>query len=270
MSQWYTPSTAPRSFTTGPVVPAVMARISVLADDVSLSNPSLVEGFPGVGLVGKIAADHLAEEFEMTHYGNVYCDALPKVAVYQENDAELQPPVRLYADEDRDLLVLQSDVPVQPAAASELADCLDGWFDENGVTPIYLSGIPTEKSDDAPSLYGLGVAGGVDLVADVGIVAPSETGLVSGPTGVLLNTAVEDGRTAVGLVVESDPRFPDPEAARVLIKEGIEPLTDVEVPVDDLVDRAEQIREAKERLAKRMQEASEEESTQARPIGMYQ
>ncbi|QCC47408.1 proteasome assembly chaperone family protein [Halobellus limi] len=247
-----------------------MARISVLADDVSLSNPSLVEGFPGVGLVGKIAADHLAEEFEMTHYGNVHCDSLPKVAVYQENDTELQPPVRLYADEERDLLVLQSDVPVQPQAAAELADCLAGWFDDHGVTPIYLSGIPREKSTGVPSLYGLGVGAGVDLVADVGIAAPSETGLVSGPTGVLLNAAVEADRTAVGLVVESDPRFPDPEAARILIKEGIEPLTDVEVPVEDLVDRAEQIREAKERLAKRMQEASEEESTQARPIGMYQ
>jgi len=247
-----------------------MARISVLADDVSLSNPSLVEGFPGVGLVGKIAADHLVEEFEMTHYGNVHCDSLPKVAVYQENDTELQPPVRLYADEERDLLVLQSDVPVQPKAASELADCLAGWFDDNAVTPIYLSGIPTEKSEDAPSLYGLGVSGGVDLVADVGIDAPGETGLVSGPTGVLLNAAVEADRTAVGLVVESDPRFPDPEAARVLIKQGIEPLADVEVSVDDLVDHAEQIRQAKERLAKRMQEASEEESTQARPIGMYQ
>ena len=145
-----------------------MARISVLADDVSLSNPSLVEGFPGIGLVGKIAADHLVEEFEMTHYGNVHCDSLPKVAVYQENDTALQPPVRLYADEERDLLVLQSDVPVQPKAASELADCLAGWFDDNAVTPIYLSGIPTEKSDDAPSLYGLGVAGGVDLVALAG------------------------------------------------------------------------------------------------------
>ncbi|MFC6872804.1 proteasome assembly chaperone family protein [Halobellus marinus] len=246
-----------------------MARISVLADDVSLSEPSMVEGFPGVGLVGKIAADHLVGEFEMTHYGNVYCDSLPQVAVYRENDPELQPPVRVYADEGRDLLVLQSDVPVGPDAAAELGDCLSGWFDEHDVTPVYLSGIPREKEEGPPALYGLGVAGGTDRIAEEGITAPSETGLVSGPTGVLLSDAVETGRTAIGLIVESDPRFPDPEAARVLIKNGIEPLVGIEVPVDDLVDRAEQIREAKERLAKRMQSGGEE-STQARPIGMYQ
>jgi len=236
---------------------------------VDLTDPTLVEGFPGVGLVGKIAADHLVEEFEMTHHANVYCEGIPKVAVYQEDDAELHPPVRLYADEDTDLVVLQSDVPIQPTAATELAACLSEWFEEHSVTPIYLSGIPREKGDGAPTLYGLGVGEGVALVDRAGIEAPHETGLVSGPTGVLLNAAVEADRTAIGLVVESDPRFPDPEAARVLIKQGIETLTGTEVSVDDLVERAEQIRQAKERLAKRMQEAGDE-STQARPIGMYQ
>ncbi|WP_049987444.1 proteasome assembly chaperone family protein [Halobellus rufus] len=245
-----------------------MARIDPKSA-VDLTDPTLVEGFPGVGLVGKIAADHLVEEFEMTHHANVHCEGIPKVAVYQEGDAELHPPVRLYADEETDLVVLQSDVPIQPQAATELAGCLSGWFDEHSVTPIYLSGIPHEKGEGVPALYGLGVGDGVDLVDRAGIEAPDETGLVSGPTGVLLNAAVEADRTAVGLVVESDPRFPDPEASRVLIKRGIEPLTGVEVSVDDLVDHAEQIRQAKERLAKRMQEAGEE-STQARPIGMYQ
>ena len=245
-----------------------MTDISV-REDVDLTDPSLVEGFPGVGLVGKIAADHLVEEFDMTHHANVHCDSLPKVAVYREGDAELQPPVRIYADADRDLLVLQSDVPVGPEAASKLATCLAGWYDDRSVRPIYLSGIPEEKGEAPPALYGLGVGAGVDAVSDAGIDAPNEAGLVSGPTGVLLSDAVESGRTAVGLVVESDPRFPDPEAARVLIKEGIEPLADVDVPVDHLVERTQQIRDAKERLAKRMQDAGDE-STQARPIGMYQ
>ena len=245
-----------------------MTNVSVQAD-VDVTDPSLVEGFPGVGLVGKIAADHLVAEFDMTHHADVYCDSLPKVAVYREGDAALQPPVRIYADGDRDLLVLQSDVPVGSDAAGELAACLSGWFDDLGVTPIYLSGIPEEKDASPPALYGLGIGAGVDAVSDAGIDAPDEAGVVSGPTGVLLSDAVESGRTAVGLVVESDPRFPDPEAARVLIKEGIEPLTGVDVPVDHLVERAEQIRSAKERLAKRMQDAGEE-STQARPLGMYQ
>ncbi len=245
-----------------------MAHVDVLTS-VELDTPAMVEGLPGVGLVGKIAADHLVEELGMAHYANVHCEALPKVAVYQEGDSTLHPPVRLYADRETNLLVLQSDVPISPAAAQEFADCIGDWFDDDRVFPVYLSGIGREQSEETPSLYGVGVGDGVERLDAVGIDTPSETGLVSGPTGALLNDAVERGRDAVGLIVESDPRFPDPAAAQVLIRDGIGPLADVDVGTDSLVDRAEEIRAAKERLAKRMQEAGEE-SSQARPLGMYQ
>jgi uncharacterized protein len=246
-----------------------MAHLSVKATELEFDEPTLVEGLPGVGLVGKIAADHLVEAFGMTHYANVHCDALPKVATFDGESSDISPPVRVYADADRDLLALQSDVPVTPAAASEFAACIAGWYAEDGVTPIYLTGQPTDKGSDVPALSGVGCGGGADLVSDAGIDPPSEPGLVSGPTGALMDYAIEHDQTAVGLVVESDPQFPDPEAARVVIKHGIEPLTGLDVPVDDLVEHAEEIREAKQRLAQRMQEA-DEESTRARPLRMYQ
>jgi uncharacterized protein len=245
-----------------------MAHVDVLAS-VELDAPTMVEGLPGVGLVGKIAADHLVEELGMTHYANVHCEGLPKVAVYQQGDATLHPPVRLYADREANLLVLQSDVPISPAAAQEFAGCIGDWFDDDRVFPIYLSGIGREKPETTPAMYGVGVGDGIERLDAAGIEIPSETGLVSGPTGALLNDAVEHGRDAVGLVVESDPRFPDPAAAQVLVRDGIEPLADLDVGTDSLVERTEEIRAAKERLAKRMQDAGEE-SSQARPLGMYQ
>jgi uncharacterized protein len=246
-----------------------MAQINVLADDVSLDAPAMIEGLPGVGLVGKIAADHLVETFDMVHYANVLCEGIPKVAVYRESDPGLQTPVRLYADPERDLLVLQSDVPISPQAATEFAGCFVDFFETETALPVYLSGIPREKSADVPSLYGIGVGTGLDRLGAADVAEPTETGLVSGPTGALLHFAVERSMPAVGLIVESDPQFPDPEASRVLIKHGIEPLLDLEVDVSELVDRAEEIREAKQRLARRMQEV-DEESSQARPLGMYQ
>ena len=245
-----------------------MARLSIEADGLEFDTPTLVEGLPGVGLVGKIAADHLVDTFDMTHFANVYCESLPKVAVFTDESPELLPPVRLYADEARDLLVLQSDVPVSPPAAGEFADCVADWYQDLGITPIYLSGQPTEKGPDVPELRGVGTGAGVQMLADADIESPSESGLVSGPTGALMSYAVQHDQPAVGLVVESDPQFPDPEAARVLIKNGIEPLAGVDVSVEDLVEHAEDIREAKQRLAERMQEA-DAESTRTRPLRMY-
>ncbi|WP_338738041.1 proteasome assembly chaperone family protein [Haloplanus salilacus] len=247
-----------------------MSRIEVLREDVSLDAPTLIEGLPGVGLVGKLATDHLSEALDMCHYANVHCDGLPPVAMYGGGDPDLSTPVRLYADTERDLLALRSDVPVSPSAAIEFGGCLEGWYDEDRVTPIYLSGIGREREEGAASdLFGVGTGGASDRLADTGIAPPPESGLVSGPTGALLSRAVRTGTTATCLIVEASPRFPDPEASARLIEDGVAPLTGVDVPVTDLREHAAEIRQAKRRLAERMQ-AADETSSQARPLGMYQ
>jgi len=244
-----------------------MAHISV-PQELSFEDPVLVEGLPGVGLVGKIAADHLVETLDMQHYASCHCDGLPRVAIYREDERAVQPPVRIYADAERDLLVLQSDVPVSPQAAPEFATCLVSWFDDHEVTPVCLSGLAEEK-DGVPEMYGIASAGGEAILADLDIAAPNGNGMISGPTGALLAEAGQRDVDGVGLVVQANAQFPDPEAARVLLREGIEPVADISVDTDRLVEQAEQVAEAREQLAKRMQQA-DEESSQAQPLGMYQ
>lgn len=248
-----------------------MASVTIHAEDVELDEPTLVEGLPGVGLVGKIATDHLVEEFGMTYYASVGCEGLPRISVYEEGERDLRPPVRLYADESRDLLALQSDVPVSASAASNFAACVTGWLAEHDVTPIYMSGLPQEKqADQVPSLYGVATGAASSRLDGLEIDAPDERGAISGPTGALLHEAGARNLDAVGLVVQSDPRFPDPEAARVLLERGIAALADVDVDTTDLVERTEEISEQKEQLAERMQDAEADESSQARPLRMYQ
>ncbi|WP_254838253.1 proteasome assembly chaperone family protein [Natronomonas marina] len=245
-----------------------MAHVQVHADDIDLDSPILVEGLPGAGLVGKIAADHLVKQFDMAHYGSLHCDGLPDVAVYHGESSDVLPPVRLYADAERDLLVLQSDVPVSPSGAPQFADCVTGWFEENDVFPLYLSGLPEEK-EGVPELYGVATGDGEAVLEDAGLVPPRESGLVSGPTGALLSHAGRTGLDAVGLIVQTNPQFPDPEAARVLLESGIAPIADVEVETDALVEQADEIQAAREELAQQLQDAGDE-STQAQPIRGFQ
>jgi len=244
-----------------------MAQVEIVSD-MDLESPVLMEGLPGVGLVGKIAVDHLVRSFEMDHYASCHCEGLPKVAVYEEGSPTVKPPVRIYADESRDLLALQSDVPVSPERASSFSTCLTGWLAEEDVTPIYVSGLPEEK-DGVPAMYGISAGEGDQLLAEYDIKSPSQRGLVSGPTGALLADANTSGLDAVGLIVQANKQFPDPEAARVIIRDGIAPIANVEVPTEKLVDQAEEIAKARENLAKQMQEA-ESESSQAQSIRMYQ
>jgi uncharacterized protein len=244
-----------------------MARI-VERQSIDLDQPVLVEGLPGVGLVGKIAADHLVGEFDMDYVALVRCDGLPEVAIYQEGERGINPPVRIYADEQRDLLVLQSDVPISPDAAEEFATCVTGWLDDRDALPIYLSGLPEEKAE-VPEMYGIASGDAEGMLVEHNIDAPTENGLVSGPTGALLAEANSQGVDSVGLIVQANANFPDPESARIFLTEGIEPIAGIDVETEPLVEQADKIADARERLARQMQQA-EEESTRAQPLGMYQ
>ncbi|MFC7142478.1 proteasome assembly chaperone family protein [Halosimplex aquaticum] len=245
-----------------------MARVQVHDDGIELDSPTLIEGLPGVGLVGKIAADHLVDALDMTYYASCHCDGLPEVAVFNDGERAYEPPVRIYADEARDLLVLQSDVPVSPNAADDFATCLTAWLGERDATALFVSGLPAEK-DGVPELYGVANGGAAAILDEHGIPAPTESGVISGPTGALLYEANRSDLDALGLVVESNRNFPDPEAARVILLDGVGPIAGVDVDTDHLVEQAEEISEARENLAQRMQEA-QEESSKAQPIGMYQ
>lgn len=246
-----------------------MARVKVRGEG-DVSGRWLVEGFPGVGLAGKIAADHLVNTLATEEYATVHCDGLPRIGVYGDGDRGVHQPVRIHAPAEREApLVLTSDVPVSPSSAEQFATCVTGWFQEHDITPLLLSGLPAEKDAEPPSVFGVASGEAAAHLEEAGIDTPHERGAVSGPTGALLNRADEVGLDAVVLVVESDPRFPDPEAARRLITAGIQPLTGVEVSVDDLVERAEEIQQSREKLAKQMQEAGDE-SSKAEPLRMYQ
>lgn len=252
-----------------PTVVSAMAHVQVNAGDIELEEPVLVEGLPGVGLVGKIAADHLIEQLEMTYYGTVHCEGLPQVAAYRGEQSDVFPPVRLYADEANDLLVLQSDVPVSPTQADEFAPCLTGWLESNDVLPLYLSGLPIEK-EGVPEMWGIATGDAGDRIEAAGIVPPREGGLVTGPTGALLYQASEAEMDAAAFIVESEAQFPDPEAARILLEHGVEPIAEIEVDTDALVERADEIQQARERLVRQLQEASDNESTRAQPIRGFQ
>ncbi len=245
-----------------------MTQIDIVNEAVSLDKPVLVEGFPGVGLVGKMAVDHLIDTFEMDHYANVHCGSIPPIATYRGETHELATPVRLYVDAERDLVALQSDVPIGPEAATEFGDCVAGWFADTGVVPIYLSGLP-RQTDGPPALYGVSSGTVAGLLSAAGIDTPAGMGLISGPTGALLAHALEDDSDALGLIVESDPQLPDPVAARVVIEQGIEPIAGVSVPTEKLSTRADEIEEARAQLIKRMQQSTTD-SSRAEPLQMYQ
>ncbi|MFB6177172.1 MAG: proteasome assembly chaperone family protein [Halobaculum sp.] len=279
-----------------------MAHIDV-HEPVEIADALLIEGFPGLGLVGKITVDHLVETLDMQHFADVHCDGLPKAASFAADSPGLHTPVRLHAAPEENLVVLQSDVQVTPDAAYEFAECVSGWLDETGTTPVYVAGIaPDEEQDSGPpagvdgesnppgttestatdgtvpiqssdaeetKIRGVASGPATALVEEADLPVPEMAGMVSGPSGALLAHALEADLPALGLVVDTHTKFPDPGAAKAVLQRVVEPLAGVDVAVETLDHQAEQVQRAKEQLAERVA-ADDEKSSKATALPMYQ
>lgn len=240
----------------------------MVRSDIELDDPFLVEGLPGLGLASKIAADHLIDALDMEPYAAVEAEGLPEVAMFEAGDHAVRPPVQLFASAEHDLLVLTADVLVSPLYAQDFSDLVVGWIAEQEVTPLFCAGLPVDE--DTNRLYGVSTGGAAGMLDDADVAPPDGPGLVGGPTGALLRAADDRGMEAAGLIVETDPQFPDPAAARVLIDDGVEPIAGFDIETDVLTERAEQIREQKEQFAQMVRRAEQHERGEAFPEGMYQ
>lgn len=251
-----------------------MAHVTVETPAVDLDEPMLLDGLPGMGLVGKLVADHVVAEFDMTYYGGVHCEGVPPVAAYRPEESSVRPALQLYADPERDVVALVSDVPVSPEDAPEFAACITEWLDANDITPVYLSGVngsatTAEDRDGRPAeLYGLSTGDGDALLDEAGIVPPRYAGIVTGPTGALLERAAEVELTGVGFLVESDDEFPDLDAARRVLDNGVSPLLNVDVDTDAFDDRSVEMTPITEAYLDQLRESTDG-TTRAQPTPMF-
>lgn len=247
-----------------------MAHVNVEAPALTLDEPMLLDGLPGTGFIGKLIADHAVSEFGMEYYAGVYCEGVPTVGAYRPDDTTVRPPAQLYADEDRDLLALVSDVPVSPSNSPEFAQCLANWFAEHSVTPIFVCGLTEGFDPDGPGrqLYGLSTGDGDQLVEATGLSTPPYAGIVTGPSGALLNKASEVGLDSTGVLVESNGQIPDYDGASAAVERGVEPIAGVDLDTDAFDDRTMEMSHVAESAINRMS-GSDDGTTGTQPTPTF-
>ncbi|MFB6167170.1 MAG: proteasome assembly chaperone family protein [Candidatus Nanohaloarchaea archaeon] len=236
--------------------------------EVGIEEPFFIEGLPGTGLASKIAADHVVDKLDMEFFATVEADGLPDVMIFEEDERDLKEPVRMYVDEESGLVALTSDVLVSAVDVDDFASTVVEWIEGRNAKPLFLSGFPSGAEDKG--VYGVTTGEAGKMLEDADIEPPKQRGVVGGPTGALLHNSEKKGIEAACLVVDTDPQFPDPVAARMLIDQGVEPIAGFDIGTDELTERAEKIKEQKQKLAKMLQQAESHEKGQAFPEGMYE
>ncbi|MFB6155866.1 MAG: PAC2 family protein, partial [Haloferacaceae archaeon] len=189
--------------------------------DPDLRDPILIEGLPGVGHVGKLAAEHLLEEFESELVRRIYADFFPpQVTLDEESVAELTH-VEIHAvDADgQDLLVLTGDHQAQDTPGHyHLTDAILGVADEFEVERVFaLGGVPTgELVEEYTVLGAVADAGQREALEDAGVEFREDepAGGIVGVSGLLLGLGARRGLEVACLMGETSGYLVDPKSAR--------------------------------------------------------
>lgn len=214
-----------------------------------LDDPVLIEGLPGVGHVGKLAAEHLLEEFDGELVRRVYATEFPpQVSVDDEGVAELTcAEFHAVETDGADLLVLTGDHQAGSNAGHyRLTSTFLDVAEEFGSDRAFaLGGVPTgELVEEYTVLGSVSDAALVDDLEDAGVEfrADEPAGGIVGVSGLVLGLGGRRGFDAACLMGETSGYLVDPKSARAVL-ETLEAVLDFSVDYESLEDRAEEMEE---------------------------
>lgn len=174
------------------------------------SRPRLVIGFPGFGMAGSIALQHLIEHTTLRHIGHLSLHDASSMFLAIHDSRPIWP-VTVYSDDDRNIVYIHALVPL-PGDSSTTADLFKAIDEIDPSRIIVLESIGT--TEDAHRTFSYVVHDG----AKEGFEVPEPL-----TEGVVLGTSAEifsryPDRT-IGIFSEANVAMPDSEAAAQLLEE---------------------------------------------------
>ncbi|MFD1587181.1 proteasome assembly chaperone family protein [Halorientalis brevis] len=217
--------------------------------DPELSDPVLVEGLPGVGHVGKLAAEHLLEELDGEPVRKVYSQHFPPQVSIDEGRSELANAEfhAVQTDQGQDLLVLTGDHQAQDNRGHyRMTDQFLDVAEEFGVERVFaLGGVPTGELIEEYDVLGAATSTAfVDELEDVGVEFREDepAGGIVGVSGLLLGLGERRDLDAACLMGETSGYLVDPKSAQAVLT-VLQDLVGFDVDFGSLEERAEEMEE---------------------------
>ncbi|UCC33279.1 MAG: proteasome assembly chaperone family protein [Candidatus Bathyarchaeota archaeon] len=232
--------------------------------EVELRTPILMEGLPGLGMVGRIATRYLAKELKAKKLAELYSPHFPYyVLVNKKGSVRLLHGDFLFAKVKAgagDMIFLSGDRQAQTIEGQyDVAGAIIDFAQKYGVKMIMTIGGYRTEPRETPEVIAISTnAELLDRALKANAkVSPSGNPIV-GTAGLLLGLAKLRNIDALCLLGETRGYMPDPKAAKSVLQVS-QKLLGLEV---DLSRLHEEIEESK-RIIKRMREIEKQRETYA-------
>ena len=223
-------------------------EIETLAEP-DLDDPVLIEGLPGVGHVGKLAAEHLVEELDGDLVRRIYSQHFPPQVSVDDGRTQLASAEfhAVRTEQGHDLLVLTGDHQAQDTQGHyRLTDRVLDVAGDVGVERLFaLGGVPTGELIEEYDVLGAATTDALveDLEgAGVEFREDEPAGGIVGVSGLLLGLGERRDFAAACLMGETSGYLVDPKSAQAVLT-VLQDVVGFEVDFQSLEDRAEEMEE---------------------------
>ena len=241
-------------------------------EQVQLRDPILIEGLPGVGNVGKLAADYLRDQLKAKPLATIYSKFFPP-QVYVGEDGI----IRLVSNDlhywkapsptARDILVLGGDYQgISPEGQYEITQRVLDYCHALGVREVFtLAGFAQGRVVEEPRVLGAATnAAQVEAMKKFGVVFSRNDpgGGLIGASGLFLGLGRLFEMEGVCLMGETSGYFVDPRSAEAVLKVLAKVLR-IEIDFTALETKAHEV----DRIAQKIHEAEGRTSDATAPSG---
>ena len=235
-------------------------------EKVTLRDPILIEGLPGVGNVGKLAADYLRDQLGAKPLATVYSKFFPPQVYVSEEGI-----IRLVSNDlhywrapdsaEHDVLVLGGDYQgISPEGQYEITERVLDYCRGLGVREVFtLAGFAQGRVVDQPRVLGAATQPArVEALKKIGVVFSRNDpgGGLIGASGLFLGLGRLFGMEGACLMGETSGYFVDPRSAEAVLK-VLGRVLHVDIDFTALETKAQEI----DRIAQKIHEA-EQRSTE--------
>jgi len=243
---------------------------------IELKNPVLVEGLPGLGMVGRIATRYLAKQSKAKKLANLYSPHFPYCVLVNKKGS-----VRLLRGEfyfwknetgENDLIFFTGDSQAQTIEGQyDVASCILDFAERNNVKVVVTIGGYRKEVEKTPKVVAASTSPELlnKALQAKAIASPAGNPIV-GTAGLLLGLARFRKIDAVCLLGETRGYLPDPRAAKSVL-EVLQEMLRVKIDLSgldeeiekskEIVERMKEIEERREKYARKMRRTEEERIT---------
>ncbi len=212
-----------------------------ILNEPEINDAVMIEGLPGIGLVGKLAADHLLDELKSKKFAEIYSIFFPPQVIIQEDGN-----VRLVNNEfyhvkinGRDIIILTGDFQgITPDSQYKLSDKIIDVAQRFNVKTIYtLSGLGTGDIVKIPKVFGAATSEKlIEKLKGYGVIFKGGGGIF-GASGLILGLGKIRGIECACLMGETHGQIIDAKSAESIL-EVLTKVLDIKIDMTKLKDKA--------------------------------